>query len=196
MLCVHCGFANPEGMNFCGRCGTQLPRPCPACGFMNPTENVFCGKCGSRISTQPFSPGCYPRRASAHAQAQQTTQSAPPPEARHTPAAERRQLTVMFCDLVGSTALSGQLDPEDLREVLQAYLETCAEVIHRFGGHIDKFLGDGLLVCFGYPQAHEDDAQRAVRTGLGIVEAMARLITAWDRVGASSWRYVWGFTRA
>jgi class 3 adenylate cyclase len=78
----------------------------------------------------------------------------------------------MFCDLVGSTALSAQLDPEDLRQVVRAYQTTCAEVIQRFDGHIAQYLGDGLLVYFGYPQAHEDDAQRAVRAGLGIVEAM------------------------
>jgi class 3 adenylate cyclase len=91
---------------------------------------------------------------------------------RHDPDAERRQLTVMFCDLVDSTSLSGQLDPEDLRQVVRAYQTTCAEVIQRFSGHIAQYLGDGLLVYFGYPQAHEDDAQRAVRAGLGIVEAM------------------------
>ena len=91
------------------------------------------------------------------------------------PEAERRQLTVLFCDLVDSTALSSQLDPEDLREVVRAYQATCAEVIQRFEGHIAQYLGDGLLVYFGYPQAHEDDAQRAVRTGLGMVEAMATL---------------------
>ena len=78
------------------------------------------------------------------------------------PEAERRQLTVMFCDLVGSTALSGQLDPEELREVVRAYQEVCATTIARFEGHLAKYLGDGLLVYFGYPQAHEDDAQRAV----------------------------------
>ncbi|MFL5589236.1 MAG: AAA family ATPase [Ktedonobacteraceae bacterium] len=89
--------------------------------------------------------------------------------------AERRQLTVMFCDLVDSTVLSGQLDPEDLREVIRAYQTTCAEVIQRFEGHIAQYLGDGLLVYFGYPQAHEDDAQRAVQTGLGLVEALATL---------------------
>src|SRR6266446_960389 len=91
------------------------------------------------------------------------------------PEAERRQLTVMFCDLVDSTVLSGRLDPEDLREVVRAYQTTCAEVIQRFDGHIAQYLGDGLLVYFGYPQAHEDDAQRAVRAGLGIVEAMETL---------------------
>jgi class 3 adenylate cyclase/predicted ATPase len=86
--------------------------------------------------------------------------------------AERRQLTVMFCDLVGSTALSTQLDPEELREVVRGYQETGAAVIERFGGHIAQYLGDGLLVYFGYPVAHEDDAQRAVRAGLEIVEAI------------------------
>ena len=89
--------------------------------------------------------------------------------------AERRQLTVMFCDLADSTRLSRQLDPEDLREVLRAYHTTCATVIQRFAGSIAQYLGDGLLVYFGYPQAHEDDAQRAVRTALGILEAMAML---------------------
>jgi len=76
--------------------------------------------------------------------------------------AERRQLTVMFCDLVGSTALSEQLDPEELREVVHAYQVMCAEVIGRFDGHLAKYIGDGLLIYFGYPVAHEDDAQRAV----------------------------------
>src|SRR5712691_11291802 len=175
MLCTHCGFANPEGMNFCGRCGTQLPRPCPACGFMNPTEHVFCGKCGSRLSAQPSSPGATPGERPLTLQVQQTAQSEPPPEARRTPAAERRQLTVLFCDLVDSTALAGRLDPEDYREVVRAYQATCAEVIQHFAGHIAEYLGDGLLVYFGYPQAHEDDAQHAVRTGLGMVEAMDTL---------------------
>ena len=107
------------------------------------------------------------------------TDHLPQDAALHTtprpPEAERRQLTVLFCDLADSTRLSGQLDPEDLREVVRAYQATCAEVIQRFEGHIAQYLGDGLLVYFGYPQAHEDDAQRAVRTGLGILDAMAML---------------------
>jgi class 3 adenylate cyclase len=91
--------------------------------------------------------------------------------------AERRHLTMLFCDLVESTALAGQLDPEDLRGVVRASQATCTEVIRRFEGHIAQYLGDGLLVYFGYPQAHEDDALRAVRTGLGILEAMGPLRT-------------------
>src|SRR5215471_9336861 len=101
--------------------------------------------------------------------------TAPPPDA------ERRQLTVMFCDLVDSTKLSSQLDPEDYREMVRAYQGACSEVITRFDGHIAQLLGDGLLVYFGYPQAHEDDPQRAVRTGLGILDAMQNLNTRLKR---------------
>src|SRR5499426_3501719 len=99
----------------------------------------------------------------------------PRPGEPQVPEAERRQLTVLFCDLVDSTALSSQLDPEDWREVVRAYQDTCAKVIARDEGYIAQYLGDGLLVYFGYPQAHEDDAQRAVRAGLGMVEAVGQL---------------------
>src|SRR5216683_3164245 len=84
--------------------------------------------------------------------------------------AERRQLTVMFCDLVGSTELSARLDPEDLREVVAAYHRTVADVIRSFDGFVAKYMGDGVLVYFGYPRAHEDDAERAVRSGLGLID--------------------------
>jgi class 3 adenylate cyclase len=80
--------------------------------------------------------------------------------------AERRQVTVMFSDLVGSTALSARMDPEDLREVISAYQKSVGETVQRFGGFVAKYMGDGVLVYFGYPQAHEDDAERAVRAGL------------------------------
>src|SRR5262249_21751954 len=103
------------------------------------------------------------------------TLPAPPPPS--TPEAERRQLTVMFCDVVDSTQLSGRLDPEEYRDVVHAYQRVCSEVITRFDGHIAQLLGDGLLVYFGYPQANEDDAQRAVRAGLGILAAMEALHT-------------------
>jgi class 3 adenylate cyclase/predicted ATPase len=110
-------------------------------------------------------------------QQDQPTQSEPPPPESPTPDAERRQLTVMFSDLVDSTKLSGQLDPEDYRDVVRAYQATCAEVIHRYDGHIAQHLGDALLVYFGYPQAHEDDAQRAIHVGLGMLDAMQALNT-------------------
>jgi predicted ATPase/class 3 adenylate cyclase len=91
--------------------------------------------------------------------------------------AERRQLTVMFCDLVGSTALSGQLDPEDMREVIAAYQAACASIMPTYEGFIAKLMGDGILAYFGYPRAHEDDAERAIRAGLAIVDAVGRLQT-------------------
>src|SRR6516164_2744437 len=90
-------------------------------------------------------------------------------------AAERRQLTVMFCDLVGSTALSARLDPEELRELIGAYHRCVAEAVRRFDGFVAKYMGDGVLVYFGYPRAHEDDAERAVRAGLGVIDAVGRL---------------------
>lgn len=96
-----------------------------------------------------------------------------PPAA--SPDAERRRITVMFCDLQGSTNLSQQLDPEELRDVIRSYQEVCAEAVSRFDGHSAKYLGDGLLIYFGYPQAHEDDPQRAVWSGLAILEEMSPL---------------------
>jgi len=131
---------------------------CPQCGFENPLGFAFCGRCASPLTEQ--TPAITP------------IQKQPD---KSEDKAERRQLTVMFCDLIGSTALSEQLDPEDLREVMLAYRDVSAKVISRYEGYIAQFLGDGLLVYFGYPVAHEDDAHRAVRTGLGIVEAIKHL---------------------
>ena len=97
------------------------------------------------------------------------------------PEAERRQLTVMFCDLVGSTALSTGMDPEDLRDVIASYQSRCGAAIRRYDGFVAKYMGDGILVYFGYPRAHEDEAERSVRAGLDIVEAMAELNAAVPR---------------
>jgi class 3 adenylate cyclase len=127
----------------------------------------------SQLSEQPSltPPSTPPPGAQEDSPTQMTPSSGEP----HALDAERRQLTIMFCDLVDSTALATQLDPEELREVVRAYQEACAKVIARYDGRIAQYLGDGLLVYFGYPFAHEDDAQRAVRTGLGIVEALGQL---------------------
>ena len=97
---------------------------------------------------------------------------------RPSDTAERRQVTVMFSDLVGSTALSARMDPEDLREVISAYQKCVAETVQRFGGFVAKYMGDGVLVYFGYPQAHEDDAERAVRAGLELIAAVSALKAA------------------
>ena len=100
-----------------------------------------------------------------------------PATPRSVDTAERRQVTVMFSDLVGSTALSARMDPEDLREVISAYQKCVADTVKRFDGFLAKYMGDGVLVYFGYPQAHEDDAERAVRAGLELVAAVGDLKT-------------------
>jgi class 3 adenylate cyclase/predicted ATPase len=109
---------------------------------------------------------------------QPTPPPRPAPALTETDTAERRQLTVMFCDLVGSTALSAKLDPEDLHGVIGAYHRCCTELVEHNGGFVAKYMGDGVLAYFGYPKAHEDDAERAVRAGLAVVEAAPKLVTA------------------
>jgi class 3 adenylate cyclase len=150
------------------------------CGFVNETDDRFCGGCGQALTAIPPSEPTYPSSTSRPEE-----QPAPPatsmPVPPHPGEAERRQLTVMFYDLTDSTPLSERLDPEDLREVVRAYQQTSAEVIQRFDGHVAQVLGDGLLVYFGWPQAHDDDAQRAVQGGLGIIEAMDTLNTRLER---------------
>ena len=111
----------------------------------------------------------------ASTERQASAPTVPEPAPKDT--AERRQVTVMFSDLVGSTALSARMDPEDLREVISAYQKCVAETVQRFGGFVAKYMGDGVLIYFGYPQAHEDDAERAVRAGLELMAAVGALKT-------------------
>ncbi len=174
MRCAGCGCENPEGMNFCIECAAPLTHRCPSCGFESPPQAKFCGKCATPLTEKKKNrrTGEAAKRRKEGSKVRQTTS----PGARRTEG-ERRQLTVMFCDLVGSTALSARLDPEEWGEMVRAYQETCAAVITRYDGHIAQYLGDGLLVYFGYPTAHEEYAQRAVRAGLGIVEALHHLNT-------------------
>jgi class 3 adenylate cyclase/predicted ATPase len=123
---------------------------------------------------------------SAKAPAPETAPTIPKPS---QDTAERRQVTVMFSDLVGSTALSGRMDPEDLREVIAAYQKAVADTVQRFGGFVAKYMGDGVLVYFGYPQAHEDDAERAVRAGLELIQAVGGLKSSYPlqtRVGIAT----------
>ena len=109
----------------------------------------------------------------ASTERQASAPTVPEPAPKDT--AERRQVTVMFSDFVGSTALSARMDPEDLREVISAYQKCVAETVQRFGGFVAKYMGDGVLIYFGYPQAHEDDAERAVRAGLELIAAVSAL---------------------
>jgi class 3 adenylate cyclase/tetratricopeptide (TPR) repeat protein len=136
---------------------------------VNDPGEKFCGGCGVALAAGP-APAARTSGRAAEAEPQRKVDAAP-----ESTEATRRHLTVMFCDLVGSTALSARLDPEELSEVLAAYQDTCARVIKRYEGHIGRYVGDALLVYFGYPAAHEDDAQRAVQTALGIVEAIKAL---------------------
>jgi class 3 adenylate cyclase/predicted ATPase len=142
-------------------------------------EGVVLVWAGASAISQPTSLPDQPTQPPA-AQEQPSLQVTPLPTAP-PPDAERRQLTVVFCDLVESTKLASQLDPEDWRDVVRAYQQVCTEVIQRYDGHIAQLLGDGLLVYFGYPQAHEDDAQRAIRTGLEIIDAVRSLNTHLDQ---------------
>ena len=129
---------------------------------LGPTEKLL--KAIAELNGAPASAG------TPHAvQDQMHTARAPGAEA------ERRQLTVMFCDLVGSTELATKLDPEQLRDLMQAYQRACGEVIERYEGHVAQYLGDGLMVYFGWPRAHEDDAVRAIRAGLEMTQAVSNL---------------------
>jgi class 3 adenylate cyclase/ribosomal protein L40E len=157
MRCPRCQQNLPPDAQFCPECGAKLASVCPQCGTTNAPGDKFCKQCGQPLVTFPQPIAGVPQRAT------------PAPEA------ERRQLTVMFCDLVGSTALAETLDPEETRDIVRAYQHACAGAIDRFEGPIAQYLGDGLLVYFGYPRAHEDDAPRAVRAALGILRAMEEL---------------------
>jgi class 3 adenylate cyclase len=165
--CPSCKAEIPEGSKFCLECGAALFGRCPSCGNANPASAKFCLECGHKL---PATGVDAPSRPATDTAAPQ------PPRIAGTP--ERRQLTVVFCDLVGSTALSTRLDPEDMREIMSAYHQCCAEVIGRSGGFVAKYMGDGVLAYFGYPQAHEDDAERAVRCGLALVDAACLLQTS------------------
>src|SRR5215469_15771157 len=171
MKCPRCQADNREEARFCRECGALFGVVCSSCGGKIQDGSKFCDSCGTPLAAVP---GPQPEQApldKAQAAIAEDGASKVPTEA------ERRQLTVLFCDLVGSTQLSSQLDPEDLRVVVRAYQEAAAAVIQQYAGHIAQYLGDGLLVYFGYPAAHEDDARRAVHTGLGIVEAITTLNT-------------------
>ncbi len=159
MRCPTCGTENPASKKFCGDCGSPLSNRCPKCGADSPLDKRFCGDCGTALPANSSTPA--PDAATA--------------ESHRTAEGERRHLTVLFCDLVNSTGISAHLDPEDWHDLAAEYQHNAAEAVTRFGGYVAKYLGDGLLVFFGYPQAHEDDPERAVRAGLAIVDGIAAL---------------------
>ncbi len=144
MRCANCGSDNPAGLKFCEECGAKLVRACPSCGREVRHTAKFCGECGTSLTAEVLRP-----RSQVQSLEESGVRGPKSREARvrslesRQEVAERRQLTVMFCDLVGSTALSEQLDPEDLQEVVRAYQATCTGVIQRYDGHIAQHLGDG-----------------------------------------------------
>src|SRR5712675_1210842 len=160
MRCSKCGSENPAGKKYCSECGAGLLMRCPRCNAENAPAAKFCGECGASVAA--------PTGASVGASA---TAPTPKPDV----SGERRHLTVLFCDLVGSTAIAARLDPEQWRETVAGYHRVAAEAITRFEGHVAKYLGDGVMAYFGWPAAHDNDAERAARAGLALLDAIAKL---------------------
>ncbi len=159
MNCASCQNENSASARFCESCGTALQRVCPGCDAALSPGARFCAQCGRAVAS-----------------AETPTASPEPVAPAAAPSAgERRQLSAMFCDLVGSTELSQRIDAEELRELISTYQGACADAVKRFDGHVAQYLGDGVLVYFGYPQAHEDDPQRAIRAALAIQTALAAI---------------------
>ncbi len=186
--CPRCARENSEGMAFCVHCAAPLVRACARCGADNPPDAAFCGKCatplGATRAEGASTSAAAPTVGASGAVADPTAAAARGPGASAAPKrrpgfssidAELRQLTVVFCDLVGSTELSQRIDAEDLMHVVRAYQETCAAVVHAFDGHVAQYLGDGILACFGYPRAHEDDAIRGVTAALTMLDELPAL---------------------
>ena len=167
MRCASCDFENAAGKKFRIRCGAALNACCTKCGSENPPEASFCGDCGTALS-QPTAVRKSTERASAFTIVEHG-------ELRKVPEGERRHLTVLFCDLVGSTEIASHLDPEEWREIIGEYHRAAAQAIERFGGNVAQYPGDGLMAYFGYPEAHDNDAERAARAGLAILEAITKL---------------------
>ena len=162
MICSNCGSPNEAGRKFCGECGTRLAASCPSCGSPNTPGTRFCGECGTAL---PDAPAARPAAAGGG------ESSAPGRE----PLAERRLVTVLFADLVGFTTISEGRDPEAVRELLNHYFDTAREQIERYGGTVEKFIGDAVMAVWGAPTAHEDDAERAVRAALEVVDSVRSL---------------------
>jgi class 3 adenylate cyclase/tetratricopeptide (TPR) repeat protein len=162
MGCPSCGFENRSGRKFCSRCGSALALTCPSCGTGVAAEDRFCGECGTALGVKP-------------ALTQGERPGATPGSEPRATEAERRLVSVLFADLVGFTTLSERRDAEDVRELLTRYFDTARRLVGRYGGVVEKFIGDAVMAVWGTPTAQEDDAERAVRAALDLVEAVAAL---------------------
>ncbi len=162
MVCSNCGTENRPGRKFCGGCAAPLAVLCPSCGAANEPEMRFCGECATPL-------------VAGEAPAAPTTSRPGPPTANAAPVAERRLVSILFADLVGFTTLAEGRDAEETRELLSRYFDLSREVIGRYGGTVEKFIGDAVMAVWGAPVAREDDAERAVRAGLELVDAVRAL---------------------
>src|SRR6266545_673738 len=169
MRCASCGAENPDGAKFCIECASPFTRRCPGCGAENLPRAKFCAECATPLTERPEGEKAKGGKGEKEKDFGRRTSDA------GLSSGERHQLTVQFIDLVGSTTLSQQLDPEDYHGRVVAYQAVCRQAIERYEGHIAQYLGDGVLVYFGYPAAHDEDAVRAVRSGLEIVAAVGQL---------------------
>jgi class 3 adenylate cyclase/predicted ATPase len=171
MTCTACGAANPAGRKFCGECGARLALACTSCGAALETAQKFCGECGAAAAA--------PGAGSGSGSATSAPQAGPSDGARTplhgTPVAERRLVSVLFADLVGFTPFAEERDSEDVRETLTRYFDIARETIDRHGGTVEKFIGDAVMAVWGTPTAHEDDAERAVRAALQLLDAVHAL---------------------
>ena len=177
MHCHYCEFENPAGMKYCGQCGRLLTLLCLQCQFENPVNFKYCGHCAAPLITTDTAVKTVTTTAISESAATDITPAIVTQEQAGitSPDAERRQITVVFCDVVDSSSLSEHIDPEDLRDILRAYRDVCDAVVQRFNGHIAQYLGDGVLIYFGFPHAHEDDAHRAAQTGLALIDSITSL---------------------
>ena len=178
MRCPKCEFENPEGMNFCGKCGSKIEVICPECGFSNPAEFSFCGKCGHNLKTPPGKP---PVKELTTEEKLDKIQKYLPPQVAEKILAQRGQIegerklvTVMFCDMKGYTSLSEKLDPEDVYSIMDQVYEILIREVHAFEGTVNELTGDGIMALFGAPLALEDAPQRAIRSALAIHHKIAR----------------------
>ena len=168
--CPNCGNANEPGRKFCGECGTRLAVACSNCGTSNTPGARFCGECGNALAAAAVAvAGASASPAARPAGAPVATPASP------SPVAERRLVSILFADLVGFTTISEGRDHEEVRDLLSRYFDASREIIERYGGTIEKFIGDAVMAVWGAPTAHEDDAERAVRAGLDVVEAVRTL---------------------
>ena len=177
MKCAACQFENPSGMRFCGQCGTALARQCPQCHAEAPPGFRFCGQCGASLQAAPpqAAPAPTPRApAAAPSIATYTPKHLADKilKSRAAVEGERRQVTVLFADVAGFTALAERLDPEDVHRIINRCFELITAEVHRFEGTINQYTGDGVMALFGAPIAHEDSPRRAAHAALGIQGAV------------------------